>query len=193
MNQSLRGGSGFSMVELVVGLAIIGALLAVGAPAVGAYLTNAKILATAQSFLSGVQQARAESIRRNTTAEIFLTDSVVISDPAVAQTATGKSWIVRAPNPDNAAVFMVVNGKTMSEGGGNKITVNGSVASVTFNGLGGTNLGAPATFAFGFDDKACGPDIRCINVVVTPGGRSQICDPAVPVTALTDSRRCITT
>ncbi len=188
-----RVAAGFSLVELVVGLAIVGVLLAVGAPAVGTYLANEKILATAQSFMSGLQQARAESIRRNTRAEFFMTDSSDITNPSVTNSASGKSWVVRAPDADNPAIFVVVNGKALSEGGGSKVSVNGTVASVTFNGLGGTNLSAAATFAFGLDDKACGPDVRCINVIVTPGGRSQICDPAVPATALTDSRRCIAT
>ena len=191
-NKLKLSAKGFSLIELMVVLAIAGVLLGMSAPAIRAYLINSKIQATAQSFLSGLQQARAEAVRRNTTATMIMTDSVTLNDPSVTPSTTGKNWVLSTPNPDNTAVNTVINSKAVSEGSGATIKVTGSVASITFNGLGGTNAGATATFQFESEDQACGSEIRCINVVVTPGGRTQICDPSIASTAISDSRRCMT-
>jgi hypothetical protein len=32
--------------------------------------------------------------------------------------------------------------------------------------------------------------MRCLNVVVSRGGQVKMCDPAVPVTAIGDTRKC---
>jgi type IV fimbrial biogenesis protein FimT len=187
----LRSPSGFTLLEIMIVVAIMGVLLAAGMPSLGAYMNNSKIQASAQSLLSGFQQARAEAVRRNLNVVITLTSDSIDQTTPTAST-TGKNWIITAPSPTIPTESIVVSAKSSSEGSAEKITVNGGVGTITFNSLGGTNLGLPATFAFGLDGKTCGGDVRCLNVIVTPGGRTQICDPAVPSTALGDSRRCIT-
>jgi type IV fimbrial biogenesis protein FimT len=194
---------GFSLIELMIVIAIFGVLLAVGIPALRAYSVNNKILATAQSFMSGVQQARAEAVRLNTPVQILLTDNAAIANPNITDTsATGNNWMVRSFNRANAN-FDLVNSRAGAEGGSaGTVTVSGAdtggvaVSVVEFNGLGGTTLTAPTIFSFGAVSGACTTtatpsDVRCINVIVTPGGRSQLCDPAV--TTAGDSRRCIST
>jgi type IV fimbrial biogenesis protein FimT len=185
-----RSASGFTLLEIMIVVAIMGVLLAAGMPSLGAYMNNSKIQASAQSLISGFQQARAEAVRRNLNVTITLTsDSIDQTTPTAS--ATGKNWIITAPSPTDSSLSVIVGAKSSAEGSADKITVNGGVGAIIFNSLGGTNLGAPATFAFGLDGKACGGDVRCLNIIVTPGGRTQICDPAVSMTALGDSRRCI--
>jgi type IV fimbrial biogenesis protein FimT len=190
---------GFSMIELMVGLAVFGVLLAVGLPSLQAYSMNNRLLTTAQSFVSGIQTARTEAIRRNTPVQFLMTDSTVVTDPNNATpSSTGKNWIVFVPNP--TGVPEVVDSKA-AEGAAATVAVSmvdaasSAVSSITFNSFGGSSLGSVATLSVTpVDASTCNSasshsDIRCVNVVVTPGGRSQLCDPAA--TATTDSRRCI--
>lgn len=184
--------SGFTAIEIMIVVLIMGVMLAAGVPSLTAYLTNSKIQATAQSFMSGLQQARSEAVRRNVNVSFVLTAGAV-DDVAATSVVAGKNWIVVAPKPDAPTENEIINSKSSAEGSAAKVSISGGVSMVTFTSLGGTNLGAPTVFTFGFDGKTCGTDTRCLNVVVTPGGRTQMCDPAVASTALGDSRRCITT
>lgn len=190
-----RRASGFSAIELMIVLAIAGILLAVGAPAFREYTMNSRILAAAQGLFGAMQQARGEAIRSNGRVQVLLTDNTALNNPNITDTlATGKSWMVRSYNA-TTATYALVNARSSSEGAGsNTLAVNGSVAMVEFTPLGGTTLTSAATFAFSADGQTCGTGvsggIRCINVIVTPGGRSQICDPAV--TTAGDARACVT-
>lgn len=100
-------GKGFSLVELVVAIAIMGVLLGLGLPALTTYTRNVKLRANAESFLAGLQLARGEAVRLNTPVELILTNDPPVADigadadhPALAEVvadnlgnlvATGKS------------------------------------------------------------------------------------------------------
>ena len=193
--------SGFSLIELMVGIAIFGVLLAVGIPALRSYSVNAKVLATGQSLFSGIQRARAEAIRLNTPVQLVLTENAAITNPNITDlSSTGRNWIVRAFNR-GTGTYDLVDAKSGAEGGSTgSVTISATdaatnpVNTIEFNGLGGTTLTSVVTFAFAPADGACTTastptEYRCINIIVTPGGRAQLCDPAA--TAATDSRRCI--
>lgn len=110
--------------------------------------------------------------------------------------------MVRSFNRTTAS-FDLVNSKSSTEGGNTgQIVISGTdaasnpVAIIEFNGLGGTTLTSVATFAIqpaagqGTCSTQADPNqLRCLSLIVTPGGRSQICDPSV--TAVGDARRCI--
>lgn len=73
-------GKGFSLVELVVAIAIMGVLMALGLPALTTYTRNVKLRAGAESFLAGLQMARGEAVRLNTPVELILTNSPPVTD-----------------------------------------------------------------------------------------------------------------
>lgn len=195
--------AGFSLIELMIGLAIFGVLLAVGMPAFRSYSLNAKVLASAQSLFSGLQRARGEAIRLNTPVQLILTENPAINNPNITDfSATGRNWIVRSFNR-GTGIYDLVDAKSGAEGGSTgSVNVSATDAAssplttVEFNGLGGTTLTGVATIAFLPAEGTCATpttpsDLRCISVIVTPGGRSQICDPTIASTATSDTRRCI--
>jgi len=75
---------GFSLVELVVVMAIMGVLFSLGLPAVSAYSRNIKLRAAAESFMAGLQLARGEAIRLNTNVELILTNDAPVADSGPA-------------------------------------------------------------------------------------------------------------
>ncbi len=190
-------GEGFSLVELVIGLAILSLLLVIGLPAFTTYIQNAKLRTAAEAFLAGVQSARGEAVRRNAQVQIILTndDADVTNRNTTNLSATGQNWIVRALDP-TTGLYDFIEAKAMAEGSGQTsaptVQIDGGAnSSVTFNGFGTTTLGAAATIAFSNPaGGACAPTgpMRCMNVVISIGGQARMCDPAV--TAAGDTRRC---
>jgi type IV fimbrial biogenesis protein FimT len=195
---SRRASDGFSLIELMIGIALLALLLMLGLPALGTYLQNAKLRSAAESFYSGVQMARAEAVRRNAQVEIVLTndDPNVINRNTATLSATGKNWIIRALDP-TTGLYAYIEGKSMLEGSGQASAPSvqidgGGIASVAFRGLGATTLASAATFAFtnpaGGDCAALNGPMRCLSVVVSVGGQARMCDPAV--SAAGDTRKC---
>jgi type IV fimbrial biogenesis protein FimT len=195
----MKHRAGFSLIELMIAIVIMGILLSLGIPAFSAMINNAKLRASAQSFLAGIQMARSEAVRRNANVDFVLTndDYTVVGFAAVAANTAGQNWLIRT---SDLATF--VEGKFGAEGGsrtaaeGSPVQVAGSAGTVTFSGLGSTTLGATATFQFtnptGGNCASAGGPMRCLNIVVAIGGQARICDPAVSAaaTAAGDTRGC---
>jgi type IV fimbrial biogenesis protein FimT len=180
------------MIELIIGMAILGILLGVAVPAFSAYLQNARLRAAAESFLAGVQKARGDAVQRNQLIQLIMTDDTPTAGNASSLTAstTGKNWAVRAYNSGTGTYTEFVEGKTSSEGSAAAVVVTSTAATITFNGL-GASTGGSASVAFTNPvGGSCAPGgpMRCLNITVTPGGQSRMCDPAV--TAAGDTRAC---
>jgi len=191
---------GFTLIELAIAIALLGILMMLGVPAFSTYIQNARLRGAAENFYAGVQMARAEAVRRNTTVQIILTSEPGVDTSANTDvlTLTGPNWIVRAQRP-GSVFYDFVEGKTMTEGSAEQIggtpavTVTGTVSSVGFNGLGAAaSLAGAATFEFknpaGGGCAAEGGPMRCLNVMVSVGGQARMCDPAV--TTAGDTRKC---
>lgn len=183
----------------MVGVALLGILLAMGLPAFSNYLANSKIRAAAANFHAAAQFARTEAIRRNGGVEIILTEDapVVANVDTVNLSLTGRNWMVRSLNPGTTDTFTLLQGKSAQEGGvkigAAGVLLTGSHSKVVFNGLGGTNVGGAASFAFTYpgggacaDVSGAGP-MRCLDVRISTTGQTRLCDPVV---AAGDSRAC---
>ena len=57
--------TGFTLVELLIAVAVIGITASIAAPSYNAFIANTKIRTTAESIINGLQLARAEAIKRN--------------------------------------------------------------------------------------------------------------------------------
>lgn len=195
----LRASSGVTLIELLIGMALLGILMALGIPAFSNYMANARIRAAAANFHAAAQLARTEAIRRNGSVEIILTDDAVNGNASTNNLSlTGRNWMVRSLNPGSTDTYTLLQAKSAQEGSasagsGSGVLVTGSTSRVTFNGLGGTNVGAAATFAFtnpsGGDcanSSGEGP-MRCLDVRISTSGQTRLCDPVV---AAGDTRAC---
>lgn len=197
-----RTSAGFTLIEALVGVAILGILLAMGLPAFSNAMENSRLRASASAFHAAAQFARSEAIKRNSSVEVILTTAAPTAGNkdtvALVSTLTGPNWIVRAQDP-GAATFTFLQGRAGHEGGSNAtIVVTGSNAAgaatkVAFDGMGGTNPAGAVTFSFASTSGACanasgvGP-IRCLDVRVSTTGQTRLCDPTI-ITA-GDSRGC---
>lgn len=158
---------GFTMVELVVALAILGLLLVMAVPEYTRWVADAQIRGAADNFAGGLRYAQNEAIKRNEQVQ-------VVVDPT---TGTG-SW--RAQLVSDGSLLQT--GNVME--GANRATFVVTPAGntiVTFTGLGlvaAQNNDASAPF----DTIQIGhpvPNTRTLRVLVG-GTRTgiKICDPA---------------
>jgi type IV fimbrial biogenesis protein FimT len=198
---SARRHTGFTIIELLVGITILAIVLGLGAPAMGSYLQNSKLGSAAANFHAGLQLARTEAIRRNIQTQFVMTDSALTGvDPAntIGTLASGRSWMVRASQPAPLG-FIQVDKKASSEGEGSVVAPSlvvqgtgpaGFAGIVAFNGFGNTADNLP--YRIDVSNPAaglCAPagPVRCRSITVTPGGQINSCDPAAPAG---DSRAC---
>ena len=78
---------GFSLIELMIVIAILGIVLSLGVPMFRTFMQNQKIRATAESIYNGLQMARGEAIKNN---------GVTCFYPI--EPSNGASWCVRPAN-----------------------------------------------------------------------------------------------
>lgn len=182
----MRHARGVSLVELMIGLAISGMLLAAGAPAFIRWIQNAQNRAAAESILNGLQLARAEAVTRNTLVRFQLTDGSGMVDwnvgcvavtpecPAsIQRRSTGEGArnarvgvsTADIPNPVPPGYF-----STPIEAG------TGLVADASFDGMGRPLVAGVTRIDI---TNAASSEARRYVVTIGSGGQIRMCDPAL--------------
>lgn len=158
---------GFTLTELLVTVAILAVGATLVAPGASQMMANRRVQGAAQNILDGLNQARAEAVRRNAPVRFSLHPE-------------GNGWsLVQTSSGDTLQSFKTTDWSSLV------IEPAGAASSVTFlpNGLrqAGTQL-SQVTISSPAGDSA----VRRINVF--GGGLVRMCDPGI--TAADDPRRC---
>jgi type IV fimbrial biogenesis protein FimT len=157
---------GFSLVELMIGVAIIGLLMSFAAPNLRDWFLNAQIRNAADSILNGMQQARAEALAQSVSVAFVL-------QPEVGKDTT--SWDIFVVGSTVAIASRLSSEgsdsvkRTVTPGGATTVTFDfagmplaGGITSVT---LDSTVLSAAAS--------------KDLTVTVGVSGSTRMCDPNV--------------
>jgi type IV fimbrial biogenesis protein FimT len=198
MLKRLPKQNGVGLIEVMIGLAIVAVLISLAVPGFRSFIQNSHVRNAADAIQNGLNFARAEAVRRNTNVQFRLD--------------TGSSWTVGCVTAV-AACPAVIEARSAAEGSGQATvataevvaSTNAAVASpvftttLVFNGLGKERtlpLANNAVFNISHSSGgACATagtpaGMRCLRVVVTPGGQVRMCDPARPVTTPPDPQAC---
>ena len=175
-----RSARGFTLIEIMVSLAVLGILLMVALPNFSEWLQNQQLRAASEATLNGLQAARGAAIRRNVLVQ-FQQTSPTQSAWAVTEVGTGLLVQSRAheEGSPNARVDAAPAGAT----------------TVTYAPLGSVVAnadGSPTVTKFDVSNPAggsCQPGgpMRCLRVTISGGGSLRLCDPIVGVS---DPRSC---
>ncbi|MEW5904354.1 MAG: GspH/FimT family pseudopilin [Pseudomonadota bacterium] len=159
--------AGFSLIELLVGIAILGILASVAIPSFRTWILNLEIKNAAESITSGLQKTRAEALKRNTNVEFTVS-------------ADG-SWTIMITT--SAQVLEQHSG---SEGSKNVTVATTGGNTATYDSLGRTI--APSFTQVDIDSSVLSAaDSNNLRVTVQLGGSVRMCDPNI---AAPDPRAC---
>ncbi|MDD5395524.1 MAG: GspH/FimT family pseudopilin [Thiothrix sp.] len=169
---------GFTLIELIITIAIIGIAITLGMPGYGTWIQNTQIRTAAESIQNGLQLARGEAVRRNTPVQFVLTDSspAEANVNSVTASTTGRNWVVRVFQ--SGGVYTVsdfIQGRARGEGSSN-VSINAGQNAFTFTGLGRLSPIPAASIAINITNA--GAD-RPLRILVSPGGMIRMCDPAL--------------
>lgn len=90
-----RAQSGFTLLELMLVVVLAGLLFAIGIPAMGNYIRNARITGAANDVMVGMHFARSEAIKRRVPVTLCTSTSLQSSaNPVCAASAFLTGWIV---------------------------------------------------------------------------------------------------
>jgi len=111
---------GFTIVEIMISLVVIGVLIGLGAPGFVEWLQNQQIRAAAEATLNGLQVARGEAVRRNAPVRFQLvsdlTSSCVLASDSVSAPVS-VSWVVSLADPSGACDATTDSGQIPSPAG----------------------------------------------------------------------------
>jgi len=191
--------TGVSLIEVIIGLAVLGLLMALGVPQYSSFMANARLRATTESIANGLNMARAEAVNRNTRVELVFTNEDPIAEvvDTLVPDANGANYVIRQWVATSGS-FNFIEGKLGAEGSGRvdttSVAVTSTSAQVSFTGFGALATGNPIQIRVtNPGGGACASDatpgpMRCLNINVSPGGQIRICDPKV--TTAGDTRAC---
>ena len=176
-------GRGFSLIELMVTLTLLGVLLAAAIPAFGTWTANARVKSVAESIQNGLRLAQTEAVRQNRQTVFALTNET----PALGATlvADGSNWFIQTLPLVAGDPVRFIQGGTFAKQSG--VGVAGA-ALLCFNSTGrqvtntATGLGfdctapAVATTPSEFNVTKTGSADRRLRVQVFLGGRIRMCD-----------------
>jgi type IV fimbrial biogenesis protein FimT len=158
--------AGFSLIELLLVLVVVSILTAIALPSMRVHLANADVRGVAEEMRSGLELARTEAIRRNTSVQFQ---------------RNGTGWTVVVPGANLGQDLLVAMRATRQT----QVSVTADTDNVAFNGSGWTTpFGQTMNIALQASGvSACRPTggIYCLNVVVAAGGLVRSCDPSAQI------------
>ncbi|MGV8934226.1 MAG: GspH/FimT family pseudopilin [Gallionellaceae bacterium] len=165
---------GFSLIELMVAVAILAILLTAVLPSFKAWIQNAKIRTATESLKNGLQLARVEAIRRNQGVIFSLvgTDSTWSVDTIATAAASSVQIQSRSSAEGSSTVTLIATGGT----------------TATFNGLGRT-VGTGLTKIDVVNNILTSTEMKKLRILISSGGQIRSCDPD-PSIPSTDTRSC---
>lgn len=169
---------GFTVVEMMIVVAILSILLMMGLPSYQRWIANTQVRTAAESIQNGLRLAASEAVRRNVQVDFVLTSDAALTATPTADVAGG-GWVVRVPGTAE-----LVDSKPAAEAS-QAVVVASTAAMVSFSGLGRLTAGG-ACIRFTNPPNADRP----LLVMVATGGQVRMCDPAF---GPTDPRGCQTT
>jgi type IV fimbrial biogenesis protein FimT len=160
-----KKSSGVTLIELIVGIAIISIITSIAIPSFRSMLLNSQIRNAAESVANGLQKARGEAVARNTNVTFVL---------AAAAAGSFSSWSINVESPAST-----IASRDSSEGSANvtRTVLPAAATTVTFNNLGGVVPNADTSATLTQIDFSAVGGSRNMRITIGGGGNTRMCDP----------------
>jgi type IV fimbrial biogenesis protein FimT len=179
---------GFSLIEMMVSIAIIAVLASMASSSYKAWVQNARIRTAAESIQNGIQVARAEAVKRNSPVQFDLRSTHSAWTVCMRPAGLGSCPV------DDATT---IQSRAAGEGSSADIAVSAVDAGpYVFNSFGAMISPAPSAadglVRIGVDVSTSvlpAAESRNLNIIIGVGGSVRMCDPDSGLSA-TDPRKC---
>lgn len=168
----MHGQRGFSLVEMIITVAILAIIAAIAVPSFTQMIQNTRIRTAAESIQNGLQVARAEAVKRNAKVKFRLNDAdsgwVVCEVVNVADNCPGEELIQSRSTAEGSAADVTAT------------TVPADNTSVVFTGMGLIEQGSNPFTQVDVDmseDVMSAADSRELRILLGAGGSIRMCDP----------------
>lgn len=180
---------GFSLIELMVTIAVFAVLVMLGVPSYEQWILNSRIRNASESIQNGLRLARNEATQRNANVRFELTSAAGTADWTVCTQPT-------AATSCSSAGAVPIQSFVASGGAGTVlIGVSTAIAQSTTYGTGLTGglpdgitfnpLGRPTAYGttslLRIDAYATQAGSRRLVTTISPGGQVRMCDPQLPL------------
>jgi type IV fimbrial biogenesis protein FimT len=130
-----RRPGGFTIIELMVVVAVLGVIAAFAAPSFSDYFARSRLNGAASEAYGDLQYARSEAVQRFTAARItFSATGYVVDIPATGQTLRTVTWSGGTSGSANmVATFDPVRGTAVVVNGPTVLSNSGTSASARLN------------------------------------------------------------
>lgn len=163
---------GFSLVELMVVIAILAIVAGFAAPAFNTWSADTKTRTVAEALQNGLRLAQTEAVRRGVQVQFVLTNDAPVAT-GVTQSTTGRSWVMQSmqrANPGTVDAF--IQGANLNAVS-NISLVSASSATVIFNSLGRV-VSPTSAVTYTLNSSVSGG--RNLRVTLSQAGRIRMCD-----------------
>jgi len=187
MLTSGQNSQGFTLIEIMITVAILGILTAIALPSYSVWMENQQIRASAESIQNGLQKARAEAVKRNTLVRFVL--------------GANSAWRLECVlpvgdldgdgQPDCPAL---IEQRVMTEGASSKVSTLATPAGTTtiiFDNFGLVQPSPPSP-SIPFSSlrvQHTNTATRQLQINIGAGGNIRMCDPDANLPS-SDVRRC---
>jgi type IV fimbrial biogenesis protein FimT len=199
---------GVTLIELMIGLVIVGILFAAGGPAYSTWIKSQQVRTAAESILNGIQLARSTAVNNNAPTRFNLCDTSsswqVLAASSTAAAVSAADATCGAGQAVSAGNEIRVQERTNKEGSSSAgITANSTIPapttlpvtddgsrSITFDSFGRVvSPNADASNPITTIMVGAAGGARSLLVIVQTGGGVRMCDPSALLSA-NDPRHC---
>ena len=170
MQTASTANKGFTLIELMITIAVMSILLSLAIPSMRDFVTQNRLSGNVNEFLAATMLARSEAMKRGMPVKICRSTNASATDASCSAASNDWSagWLVLVP----ASTVEILSRQdalpsTTSILGKDSAATPAALTAITFNGTGAPTI-AGATFAITDDSKF--PRMVCFD----PSGRTRV-------------------